>query len=193
MTISRQFYVYIAIAFLLVIGFAIGLDWDGSVYSSGPATLLDWTERFNQTKNLVAIIGRSDSASTLSAAASYNRAGIPQLVTIATNPAITNIGVWTYRLCLSNTAQGPALAEYVVKDWKKRRIAIVFVNDDYGRRLAQLFEKRVRELGAEIVGSVMHRDVLDLDDCRADTLRAKPVAGRGQQAAGGRFAGHSES
>jgi branched-chain amino acid transport system substrate-binding protein len=142
----------------------VGLEWDGSVYAEGPAALLKWTERFNKTRDLVAIIGHSDSASTLSAAASYNRVGIPQLVTIATNPAITNIGVWTYRLCLSDAAQGPALAEYAVNDWKKRRIAIIFVNDDYGRGLAQLFEKRVRELGAEIVGSVMHRDALDLDD-----------------------------
>src|SRR6185503_187532 len=88
-----------------------------------------------------AVIGHSDSASTLSAASFYNQQKIPQIVTIATNPAITNIGEWTYRLCLSDAAQGPALAEYAVKDWGKRRIAVFYVNDDYGRGLAQLFEK----------------------------------------------------
>jgi len=56
------------------------------------------------------------------------------------------------------------LAEYAVKDWNKRRIAVFYVNDDYGRGLAQLFEKRVRELGGEIVTSVMHRNKITDDD-----------------------------
>lgn len=141
-----------------------GLEWSGSLDDYNPTVILDWARRFKDTRDLIAVIGHSDSASTLSAAASYNRDGLPQIVTIATNPAITNIGIWTYRLCLSDAAQGPALAEYAVNDWKKRRIAIFFVNDDYGRALAERFETRVRELGAEVVRTVMHRDVLRPDD-----------------------------
>jgi branched-chain amino acid transport system substrate-binding protein len=110
------------------------------------------------------VIGHSDSSSTLSASAFYNQHQIPQIVTIATNPAITNIGVWTYRLCLSDAAPGPALADYAVKDWGKRRIAVFYVNDDYGRGLAQLFEQRVREQGGEIVSNVMNRNVMADDD-----------------------------
>ena len=141
----------------------MGLDWKVVDYFK-PEDILHWAAQFNDEKDLIAVIGHSDSASTLSAAAFYNQHKLPQIVTIATNPAITNIGDWTYRLCLSDAAQGPALAEYAVKDWGKRRIAVYYVNDDYGRGLAQLFEKRVRELGAEIVASVMHRNVLEKDD-----------------------------
>jgi branched-chain amino acid transport system substrate-binding protein len=141
-----------------------GLEWAGLKNPFDPVEVLTWADRFVETRDLVAVVGHSDSASTISAAPSYNRGGVPQIVTIATNPAITNIGAWTYRLCLSDARQGPALAEYAVKDWNKRRIAIIFVNDDYGRGLAQLFEKRVRELGAEIVASVMHRNALQADD-----------------------------
>lgn len=129
-----------------------------------PVITLGWANRFVADTDLLGVIGHSDSAATLSAAAIYNRSGVPHLVTIATNPAITGIGPWTYRLCLSDAAQGPALAEYAVNDWKKRRIAIFFVNDDYGRGLAQRFEKRARELGAEIVTTVMHRNALQEDD-----------------------------
>lgn len=39
-----------------------------------------------------------------------------------------------------------------------------YVNADYGRGLAQLFEKQVRQLGGEIVASVMHRNTLAEDD-----------------------------
>lgn len=135
-----------------------------------PAVTLGWANQFVANKELLGVIGHSDSASTLSAAALYNRSGVPHLVTIATNPAITGIGPWTYRLCLSDATQGPALAEYAVNDWKKRRIAIFFVNDDYGRGLAQHFEQRAKELGAEIVTTVMHRNALQEDD--KDMIRA---------------------
>jgi len=141
----------------------LGLDWKVVSNFNAP-DILRWASQFAEAKDLVAVIGHSDSSSTLSAAGYYNQHQVPQIVTIATNPAITNIGVWTYRLCLSDAAQGPALADYAVQDWGKRRIAVFYVNDDYGRGLAQLFEQRVREQGGEIVSSIMHRNVLENDD-----------------------------
>ncbi|MGB7622018.1 MAG: ABC transporter substrate-binding protein [Terriglobia bacterium] len=140
-----------------------GMDW-GEIGPVDTRSILTMGKRFDETKNLVAVIGHSDSTATLSAAAFYNLHKIPQIVTIATNPSITNIGNWTYRLCLSDAAQGPALAEYAVRDLQKKRIAVFYVNDEYGRGLARLFEKRVEELGGEIVSSVMHRNVLKPDD-----------------------------
>jgi branched-chain amino acid transport system substrate-binding protein len=141
----------------------LGLDWKVGGNFNAP-DILRWASQFADEKDLVAVIGHSDSASTLSASAFYNQQQIPQIVTIATNPAITNIGVWTYRLCLSDAAQGPALADYAVKDWRKRRIAVFYVNDDYGRGLAKLFEQRVRDQGGEIVANVMSRNLLAADD-----------------------------
>jgi branched-chain amino acid transport system substrate-binding protein len=126
--------------------------------------ILKWAERFAETEDLVAVIGCSDSASTLSAAAFFNQRRIPQVVTIATSPAITKIGPWTYRLCLSDTRQGPALARYAVQQWGKKKIATFYVNDDYGRGVAQLFEEEVRRLGGTVVSSIMHRNNLQPDD-----------------------------
>jgi branched-chain amino acid transport system substrate-binding protein len=140
-----------------------GMDWIVTSQFEAPEVLRNASE-FSEDKDLIAVIGHSDSTSTLSAAAFYNQLRIPQIVTIATNPAITNIGTWTYRLCLSDAVQGPALAEYAVNDWNKRRVAVFYVNDDYGRGVAELFEKRVEELGGQIVSSVMHRNLLVDDD-----------------------------
>lgn len=142
----------------------VGMDWSGLDQPYNPETILRWANRFAAVKDLLGVIGHNDSATTLTAAAIYNVNRIPHLVTIATNPSITNIGAWTYRLCLSDSAQGPALAEYAVKDWGKRRIAVFYVNDDYGRALTQLFEEQARKLGATILTSVMHRNVLEQDD-----------------------------
>ena len=148
-----------------------GLD-STSPDAYSPWAILATAAKFNAIPELLAVIGHSDSASTLAAAASYNRDGIPQIVTIATNPAITNIGSWTYRLCLSDSTQGPALATYAVQQWRKTRLGIIYVNDDYGRGLARLFEARARALGAHIVATAMHRNKLQAEDQQtiAETL-----------------------
>ncbi len=141
----------------------MGLDWKVATdFDAGE--IIEWANRFAQTKDLVAVIGHSDSASTLSAAAIYNQQRIPQIVTIATNPAITNIGSWTYRLCLSDATQGVALARYAVEDWGKKSVAIFYVNDAYGRGLAEVFEAELQKLGATILTSLMHRNALQDDD-----------------------------
>jgi branched-chain amino acid transport system substrate-binding protein len=140
-----------------------GLDWKVAT-DFGAKEIIEWANRFAQTKDLVAVIGHSDSSSTLSAAAVYNRQQIPQIVTIATNPAITNIGDWTYRMCLSDSIQGVALARYAVKEWGKKSICVFYVNDAYGKGLAEVFETEVRRLGGSILSSRMHRNVLGEDD-----------------------------
>jgi branched-chain amino acid transport system substrate-binding protein len=141
----------------------MGLEWKvGAEFEA--ADIIKWANDFARTENLVAVIGHSDSASTLSAAAIYNQQRVPQIVTIATNPAITNIGGWTYRLCLSDATQGVALAQYAVKDWGKKAVSTFYVNDAYGRGLAGVFEREVRGLGATVLSSRMHRNVLQADD-----------------------------
>jgi len=140
----------------------VGLEDGRRAYS--PEAIVEIAGRFAATPHLVGDIGHSDSAATLTAAPVYNRMGIPHVVSIATNRAITNIGPWTYRVCLSDAVQGPALADYAVLQWKKRRLAIVYVNDDYGRGLARLFEDRARSHGAQIVATAMHRNTLQPDD-----------------------------
>ena len=66
----------------------------------------------------------------------YNHQGIPQIVTIASNPAITNVGSWTYRLCLSDTAQAPAIdaARDVDAARALDRFAATYHPGSFGRR-----------------------------------------------------------
>jgi branched-chain amino acid transport system substrate-binding protein len=142
---------------------ALGLDWKG-ITDFKSEDIVKRSAEFAETRDLVAVIGHSDSASTLSAAAYYNQQRIPQLVTIATNPAITNIGDWTYRLCVSDAIQGVSLARYAVQDWGKKNVCVFFVNDAYGRGLAEIFQAEVRRLGGRIVATRMHRNILTEDD-----------------------------
>jgi len=131
----------------------------------------EWAQRFAANDDLIAVIGHADSVGTLNGASLYNQAKIPHIVTISTSSAITNIGDWTYRLCLSDEEQGPALAEHAVKKWGKAKIAVIYANDDYGRGISQAFTRRVLELGAQIGPGILIRRVLTEED--KDFLRLR--------------------
>jgi ABC-type branched-subunit amino acid transport system substrate-binding protein len=53
------------------------------------------------------------------------------------------------------------MADHAVNDWGKKRIAVFYVNDDYGKKLAEKFEVRIEEIGGRIVSSTFHRNKLD--------------------------------
>ncbi len=141
----------------------VGLDWT-VLNEYDPREAMTWANRFAEIDDLVAVIGHSDSASTLASAAYYNQFQVPHIVTIATNPAISDIGPWTYRLCPTDTLQGNALAEYAVNDWGKQRAAVFYVDDDFGRSLAEIFQARFRDLGGQVVTMVPQHNVLQDED-----------------------------
>lgn len=131
----------------------VGLEDDAAPIGTDAASLGRWSDRFDKTSDLVAIVGPSDSTSALAVARAVNERRIPQIVTIATHPLLTNIGPWTYRICVSDAAQGPALAEFALQDWGKKRVAIFAVGDDYGRGLTQSFSNRVRKGGGDVIST----------------------------------------
>lgn len=137
-----------------------------------PNEVIEWAYRFADLPGLVAVIGHSDSASTLLSASIYNQRQVPQITTIATNPAITGIGDWTFRLCASDRTQARALAEYAIQGWGKRRIAVIAVDDDYGQGLLREFSLQVAELGGAVVGRVLHpNEELARSDSERERIR----------------------
>jgi ABC-type branched-subunit amino acid transport system substrate-binding protein len=56
------------------------------------------------------------------------------------------------------------LARYAVQDWGKKRVCVFYVNDAYGKGLAEIFQSEIVRLGATVVTSRMHRNVLSDDD-----------------------------
>lgn len=141
----------------------VSMDWN-IFEDTHPIAVARWAQTFSKKSELLAVIGHSDSASTLASAAIYNEHAIPQIVTIATSPAISGIGPWTFRLCPTDREQGRLLAEYAVESWKKPNIGIIMVNDEYGWHLTRVFEESVLALGGNIAFRALHRNRLLKDD-----------------------------
>ncbi|RDU22734.1 ABC transporter substrate-binding protein [Anaerosacchariphilus polymeriproducens] len=59
-----------------------------------------------------------------------------------------------FRICFTDPMQGEKLAEYAVKTLGKKKIGIIYHNDDdYSIGLEKAFTEKVKELGGEIVAS----------------------------------------
>jgi branched-chain amino acid transport system substrate-binding protein len=100
--------------------------------------------------DVVAVIGHLQSYVTVEAAGVYSRAGLVLLAPTATDPQLTRLGYQrVFRATFTDDAMGRRLAEYVAAQQRKR-IAVYYIRNDYGRNIANAFETRARELGLAV-------------------------------------------
>jgi len=101
---------------------------------------------------VVAVVGHLNSGVSIPASKIYSDAGIAQISPSSTNPDYTKQGFkTTYRVVGTDAQQGPALASYVIKNLSAKTIAIVDDATQYGKGLADEFEKTAKANGATIV------------------------------------------
>jgi len=98
------------------------------------------------------VVGHLNSGTSIPASRIYSDAGITQISPSATNPDYTKQGFkTTYRLVATDAQQGPALANYVVNNLKAKTVAIIDDSTQYGKGLADEFEKTVKAAGVKVV------------------------------------------
>lgn len=98
------------------------------------------------------VVGHLNSGTSIPASRIYSDAGITQISPSATNPDYTKQGFkTTYRLVATDAQQGPALANYVVNNLKAKTVAIIDDSTQYGKGLADEFEKTVKAAGMKVV------------------------------------------
>jgi branched-chain amino acid transport system substrate-binding protein len=108
-------------------------------------------QKFIGDKELLFVNGHMFSGATLAAGPKYQQAKLPMITGSATNPDIAKIGPYIWRIVMTDAAQGQGLADYSVKDLGKKKIAIIYDDSDYGRGLAEAFEKGVTAAGGQVV------------------------------------------
>ena len=101
---------------------------------------------------VVGVVGHLNSGTSIPASRIYSDAGITQVSPSATNPDYTKQGFkTTYRLVATDAQQGPALANYVANTLKAKTVAIIDDSTQYGKGLADEFEKTVKAAGLKVV------------------------------------------
>jgi branched-chain amino acid transport system substrate-binding protein len=97
------------------------------------------------------VLGHFNSGTTIPASRVYNDAGLPQIA-MATSPEYTQQGYdTTFRMMTSDTQQGSADGEFIVKELGARKIALIDDRTAYGQGLADQVAAAVKANGGEII------------------------------------------
>jgi branched-chain amino acid transport system substrate-binding protein len=109
------------------------------------------TKLINQDK-VVAILGEVASSNSLAAAPKAQEAKIPMISPSSTNPAVTQVGDYIFRVCFIDPFQGEVMAKFAATNLKAKRAAILYdFNSDYSRGLYEFFKRSFTKLGGEVV------------------------------------------
>ena len=102
---------------------------------------------------VAAVIGHLNSGVSIPASEIYSKAGIPMISGSATNPTLTERGMKTvFRTVGRDDQQGPAIASYIAKELKGKKVAIVDDKTAYGEGIANEVEKTLKADKVSIVG-----------------------------------------
>lgn len=108
------------------------------------------TRLINQHR-VVAILGEVASSRSLAGAPICQRNRIPMITPSSTNPAVTQVGDYIFRICFIDPFQGTVMARFAFNTLKARKVAILFdKSQDYSTGLADFFEQEFRRLGGTI-------------------------------------------
>jgi branched-chain amino acid transport system substrate-binding protein len=109
------------------------------------------TKLINQN-SVQAVLGEVASSRSLAAAPICQGAKIPMVTPSSTNPKVTQVGDYIFRICFTDIQQGEADAKFAAKSLKLKKAAILYdVRNDYSVGLRLVFMQKFKEYGGEIV------------------------------------------
>ncbi|MCC7375275.1 MAG: ABC transporter substrate-binding protein [Verrucomicrobiales bacterium] len=102
--------------------------------------------------SVVAVLGEVASSRSLEAAPIAQQFKIPMISPSSTNPKVTEVGDYVFRVCFIDPFQGTVMANFGWNTLKVRKVAVLTdVKSDYSLGLAQYFNERFKQLGGQIV------------------------------------------
>lgn len=116
---------------------------------------LEVATTFVNDPSIVAVIGHVNSGTTRAAARIYNDESNPllEMSPTATSAELSAAGAWTFRVCPTDLTHGPALAEWALSGLDRRRAAVLYANDAYGRGMLESFSRAYRNAGGAIIST----------------------------------------
>jgi branched-chain amino acid transport system substrate-binding protein len=98
------------------------------------------------------VIGHYNSGVTIPSSEVYKENGILQITPASTNPTVTERNMWNiFRVCGRDDQQGQVAGEYILKNFKGKKIAIVHDKTTYGKGLADEMRKTISKGGMKDV------------------------------------------
>lgn len=101
---------------------------------------------------VLALLGEVASSRSKAGGIVANKKKIPMITPSSTNPDVTKVGPFVFRVCFTDDVQGQMGARFVSEKLGKKKVAILYASDDlYSSGLANVFRTEAKKLGMEVV------------------------------------------
>lgn len=103
---------------------------------------------------VIAVIGETASSRSLAAAPVCQQNQVPMISPSSTNPKVTQVGNYIFRVCFIDPFQGDVMARFAANSLKLKKVAILRdIKNDYSVGLADVFARSYVKLGGQISGN----------------------------------------
>ena len=120
---------------------------------SKPEEAAQATNRLINQDNVLMILGEVASSNSMAMAEKAQPAKVPMISNASTNPKVTAIGDYIFRVCFIDPFQGYVMAKFAHDNLKFTKVAVLKdLASDYSQGLADVFERKFTEMGGKIVG-----------------------------------------
>ena len=120
---------------------------------SDPKQTVAVAQKFVADKRIVAELGDFASPASMAASPIYQRAGLVQFGFTNSHPNFTKAGDFIWSNSVSQADEQPLNAAYAVKRLGFKRLAVLYLNTDWGRTTKDLFTQAAVARGAEVVAA----------------------------------------
>src|SRR5215475_6456228 len=104
------------------------------------------------TEGVKFVSGPFSSGVTIPSSEVYQENGIVQITPAATNPKVTERGLWNvFRTCGRDDQQGAVAGDYILKNFKGKKVAVIHDKTTYGQGLADETRKKMNAGGLKEV------------------------------------------
>ncbi len=101
---------------------------------------------------VAAVIGAHWSSHSLVLAPILQKTGIPMISPGSTNPKVTQIGNYIFRVCFIDSFQGQAMARFAYGDLGARKAVVLKnIDEEYSIKLAEYFMNAFKQIGGKVL------------------------------------------
>src|SRR5262249_59141683 len=119
---------------------------------SKPEEAAQAANRLINQDNVLLILGEVASSNSMAMAEKAQPAKGPMISNASTNPKVTEIGDYIFRVCFIDPFQGYVMAKFSHDNLKLNKVAVLRdLGSAYSQGLADVFERKYTEIGGTIV------------------------------------------
>ena len=141
---------------------------------TAPQMSVTATQKLIKSDKVKVIIGALPSSNTLADIPVAESSRVVLLSPASSNPKISKGGDYIFRNWISDLVEGEAIAKYIFNVLKQKKVAILFVNNEYGSGLKDVFKNIFEQLGGTVTIAESYEQ--DATDFRTQLTKIKATS-----------------